>query len=144
MQQTDEHQSLPRSRLAIACILWISVGIIWYVAVRYWLPSHPMPGTAIVVLTSFSAVASAVVRSAGNRQVVGHLSYVTVAFCTVLIVAILALFIICCFYFLYFSKWPDWPTIRYNLGLDVAWIGVHVIAALTVMRLIDRTQLDGY
>ena len=104
-----------------------------------------MPGTAIVVLTSFSAVASAVVRSvAANRQFVGHLSYITVAFCTVLIAAILALFIICCFYFLYFSKWPDWPTIRYNLVLDVAWIGVHVITALTAMRLIDRTQLDGY
>ena len=105
-----------------------------------------MPGTAIVVLTSFSAVASAVVRIFAVDRRLSHskaLSYVTVAFCTVLIAAILALFIICCFYFLYFSRWPDWPTIRYNLVLDVAWIGVHVIAASTVMRLIDRTQLGG-
>jgi len=134
----------PRRHLAIAGVAWISLGIVWYIAVQILLPGHPMPGTAVAMLTWFSAVASAIDRIwlvKRWRTRGDALLYATGLACIISIVATLALSIICAFYFLFFHKWPNWPTIRYNLALDVAWVGVHVIAASLVTMLIPRAQL---
>jgi len=135
-----------RRQLAIASTAWIIVGIVWYIAVRMHFPRHPMPGTAVAVLTWFSAVTSEVDRIwlvKRRRSRIDSLLYACGLFCTIVLAATIALSIICAIYFLFFREWSNWPTIRYNLYLDVAWVGVHVIAASLVTKFILRARLTG-
>jgi ABC-type spermidine/putrescine transport system permease subunit II len=135
---------VPGRQLAIASVAWTLVGIVWYVVVRVLFPEHPMPGTAIAVLTWFSAVASAVdqkwlLRQRGFRG--GAIFYALALSCIIVVAAILALSIICLFYLAFFHEWATWPAIRYNFVLDVAWVGVHVIAAAFVTSFVRRAQI---